>query len=244
MKIFTEQEAKTIMDAIVAETYYCDAVFKYLDYDGGLQMISNTTVQFTRQDSLNDNCDCNVETLVDFTPFESLGLGKDNEEKYKAKIRREIEQCGILSLGKTYDNETLWKGYSRDGSLGDVICIELDPKKLIDILQKPLLQVHYFEDASKRIPVNLLFPGTDKVLQRLFFYQFYTTKFKWDRPHKNHWELEDELRFVDVAVQEKPVNRIRVPKTCFRRIFVKRTMRQDNINRIRSCSNGIPVSLL
>ena len=141
MMEFTDQDAKTIMNAIVAETYYCNAAFKYLDYDGGLQMISNSTVQFTRQDSLNDNCDCNVETLVDFSFFESLGLGKGLINKYKAKIKREIEQCGILSLGKTNDNETLWKGYSSDGSLGDVICVELDPKKLIDVLKKPLLQV-------------------------------------------------------------------------------------------------------
>lgn len=242
--LFTDQDAKIIMNAIVAETYYCNAIFKYLDYDGGLQMISNLTVQFTRQDSLNDNCDCNVETLVDFAPFESFGLGKVNEEKYKAKIKREIEQCGILSLGKTFNNDTLWKGYSSDGSLGDVICIELDPKKLIDILKKPLLQVHYFEDAAKKIPISLLFPGTAKVSQRLFFYKFYTTKFKWDHLHKRNWELEDELRFVDVTVQEKPMNRIQIPINCFRKIYVKRIMEEEDIKRIISCSHGIPVTVL
>ena len=214
MMKFTDQDAKTIMNAIVAETYYCNAAFKYLDYDGGLQMISNSTVQFTRQDSLNDNCDCNVETLVDFSFFESLGLGKGLINKYKAKIKREIEQCGILSLGKTNDNETLWKGYSSDGSLGDVICVELDPKKLIDVLKKPLLQVHYFEDASQIIPVSLLFPGTD------------------------------ELRFVDVTIQEKPMNRIQVPINCFRNIYVKRTMDEDHVEGIISCAKGIPVTVL
>lgn len=244
MMKFTNQDAKTIMNAIVAETYYCNAAFKYLDYDGGLQMISNSTVQFTRQDSLNDNCDCNVETLVDFSFFESLGLGKDLINKHKAKIKREIEQCGILSLGKTNDNETLWKGYSSDGSLGDVICVELDPKKLIDVLKKPLLQVHYFEDASQKIPVSLLFSGTDNVLQRLFFYKFYTTKFKWDLPHKKQWELEDELRFVDITIQEKPMNRIQVPINCFRNIYVKRTMDEDHVEGIISCAKGIPVTVL
>ena len=100
-------------------------LYKYLTFYGGLQMLKNHNIQFTRADKLNDEYDCNSK-LIDFQGHDYLIPEFDKYMKF-----------GICSLSKSYDNTTLWgRKYAND----DGICIGLDTKILIKTLTEKLAQ--------------------------------------------------------------------------------------------------------
>lgn len=69
-------------------------LYKYLDFDGGLQMLKHHNIQFTRADRLNDEYDCNFEIL-------------DAPQDIISTLNQ-ILQFGVCSLAISPNNSTLW----------------------------------------------------------------------------------------------------------------------------------------
>lgn len=229
-------DAKQLLQSLIAEVYDYNVVYKYLDFNGAVAMLTNSNLQFTRADHLNDDLDCNIDSIIDFSALKAFDFDPSFKLQYREKLKNEIGQCGILSVAKSYNNKCLWEGYSRSGMQDDVVCIELNPKRIIQELGKPLFQVHYFKNPSNCIPIEWLFPESGIYAKNLFFSKFYTTKYQWNASQTKCWELEDELRFINVEPQVDPFYRISVPFDFFQTVYIKKNMPKELQDKLKQCS--------
>ena len=165
-------------------------LYKYLDADGGLTMLSNGNIQFTNATKLNDPFDCHP-SLIDFTqvPTERAKTwGKvaimDLESN---RFERNRDNTWLCSLSKNYDSLLMWSYYNCHKG----ICIGIDMEKADKYLSRiwGLIHLGYkkFEVQYKDIIEK---PDFFKRKEDLWSYQL-STKAK-------AWEHEQEVRLVIV----------------------------------------------
>jgi hypothetical protein len=103
-------------------------LYKYLDIDGGLAMLSNSNMQFTNATKLNDPFDCHP-SLIDFSNvpeerkrvWEQDLIMKTESNRYE-NYRNNIWLC---SLSKVNDSLLMWSYYNNHRG----VCVGLDMEK-------------------------------------------------------------------------------------------------------------------
>lgn len=100
-------------------------LYKYLDADGGLKMLYNSTLMFTNATRLNDPLDCHP-ALVDI-PQDAIACYRGwpsnvvSEIEYRKGLNRR-DKAYVCSLSKTPDSILMWSYYSKHNG----VCIGLD----------------------------------------------------------------------------------------------------------------------
>ncbi len=165
-------------------------LYKYLDADGGLAMLSNGNIQFTNATKLNDPFDCHP-SLIDFSqvPTERARVwGKeaimDLESNRFVNYR---DKTWLCSLSKNYDSLLMWSYYNCHKGICIGIDMEKADKYLSRIWGSIILGYIKFEVQYKDIIEK---PDFFKREQDLWSYQL-STKGK-------AWEHEQEVRLVIV----------------------------------------------
>lgn len=109
-------------------------LFKYLDIDGAMSMLSNRTLQFTNSFYFNDPFDCHP-SLIDFSGSPPGLYGpkfKDKiRETHKNKYDRLRERTWICSLSKINDSLLMWSHYANNHK---GICVELNMSHVVKYL--------------------------------------------------------------------------------------------------------------
>ena len=165
-------------------------LYKYLDADGGLRMLSNGNIQFTNATKLNDPFDCHP-SLIDFSqvPTERASAwGKDVIMDLESnRFEHNRDKTWLCSLSKNYDSLLIWSYYNCHKG----ICIGIDMEKADKYLSRiwgsiligyKKIEVQYKDIIEK--------PDFFKREQDLWSYQL-STKGK-------AWEHEQEVRLVIV----------------------------------------------
>ena len=163
-------------------------LYKYLDVQGGLAMLSNGNIQFTNATKLNDPFDCHP-SLIDFSqvPTESARTwGKEAIMDLESnRFEHNKDKTWLCSLSKNYDSLLMWSYYNFHKG----ICIGIDMEKADKYLSRiwgsiligyKKIEVQYKDIIEK--------PDFFKRKQDLWSYQL-STKAK-------AWEHEQEVRLV------------------------------------------------
>lgn len=165
-------------------------LYKYLDADGGLAMLSNGNIQFTNATKLNDPFDCHP-SLIDFSQVPSERARVWGKEAIMDLESNQFEQnrdeTWLCSLSKNYDSLLMWSYYNCHKG----ICIGIDMEKADKYLSRiwGLIILGYlkFEVRYRDIIKK---PDFFKRKEDLWSYQL-STKAK-------AWEHEQEVRLVIV----------------------------------------------
>lgn len=131
-------------------------LYKYLDADGGLKMLENSTLKFNNAISFNDPFD-NHPSLMDYSNVPealSQGVGADFIRRmYKGGCILSHANTWICSLSKVYNELLMWSYYGNHKG----ICIGLDMDKTKAHLSKlrgmpegcPEIEVQYKDIIKK-----------------------------------------------------------------------------------------------
>ncbi|MBR3896692.1 MAG: DUF2971 domain-containing protein [Bacteroidaceae bacterium] len=166
-------------------------LYKYLDAEGGLSMLSNGNIQFTNATKLNDPFDCHP-SLIDFSqvPTERAKTwGKEAIMDLESnRFERNRDNTWLCSLSKNYDSLLMWSYYNCHKG----ICIGIDMEKTDKYLSRiwgPIILGYIkFEVQYKDIIEK---PDFFKRKEDLWSYQL-STKAK-------AWEHEQEVRLVIIV---------------------------------------------
>ena len=162
-------------------------LYKYLDAEGGLKMLENSTLKFTNAIKFNDPFDCHP-SLIDYSNIPNRIKGNKVGEllvkMYAGTPKRIIDGTWICSLTKRNDNLLMWSYYCNH----EGICIGLNIDKVKKSLSKyegipigcPEIEVQYKNIIDKPD----YFRNMNK--QDFLLYQI-GTKAK-------DWEHEEEVR--------------------------------------------------
>ena len=165
-------------------------LYKYLDADGGLAMLSNGNIQFTNATKLNDPFDCHP-SLIDFSqvPTERARTwGKEAVMDLELnRFEHNRDKTWLCSLSKNYDSLLMWSYYNCHKGICIGIDMEKTDKYLSRIWGSIILGYIKFEVQYKDIIEK---PDFFKREQDLWSYQL-STKAK-------AWEHEQEVRLVIV----------------------------------------------
>ena len=86
-------------------------LYKYLDAEGGLKMLENSTLKFTNAIKFNDPFDCHP-SLIDYSNIPNRIKGNKVGEllvkMYAGTPKRVIDGTWICSLTKRKDNLLMW----------------------------------------------------------------------------------------------------------------------------------------
>ena len=172
--------------------FYMESIklYKYLDAQGGLAMLSNGNIQFTNATKLNDPFDCHP-SLIDFSqvPTERARLwGKEAIIDLESNhFERNRDKTWLCSLSKNYDSLLMWSYYNCHKGVCIGIDLEKADKYLSRILGTVILGYLKFEVKYRDIIEK---PDFFKRKEDLWAYQL-STKGKV-------WEHEQEVRLVIV----------------------------------------------
>ena len=163
-------------------------LYKYLDAQGGLAMLSNCNIQFTNATKLNDPFDCHP-SLIDFSQVPSEETRIWDKQTIMAlesnSFKHQRDKTWLCSLSKNYDSLLMWSYYNSHKG----ICIGIDMEKAHKYLSRIwgsiILGYIKFEVQYKDIIEK---PDFFKREQDLWSYQL-STKAK-------AWEHEQEVRLV------------------------------------------------
>ncbi|MBR6591336.1 MAG: DUF2971 domain-containing protein [Prevotella sp.] len=129
-------------------------LYKYLDVDGGLAMLSNSNLQFTNATRLNDPFDCHP-SLIDFSnvPEKRMRVwGKDFVMSMESnRYEHYRDGAWVCSLSKVNNSLLMWSYYSNHRG----VCIGLDMEKtrkcLSNILCSNFIGAFEFDVQYKEI---------------------------------------------------------------------------------------------
>lgn len=193
-----EEKAKAYLKSRIRPIKRIKHASKYLSYESGCKMLGLNNLRFTPAQDLSDCLDCHHYS-VDFSGLRMLNL--PNINSIIDTLQREwscIRNWGICSLGKEYDNQTLWDWYASSDSIEDGICIVLDLNKTIYHLINEghrivAYEVTYEKDIQESIPAEAFYFG-DKRDKMWFFSQLISTKNEIDPITSKCWRKENEVR--------------------------------------------------
>lgn len=112
-----------------------EILYKYLDDDGGLNMLTYKNLQFTNSENLNDPFDCHPG-LINFSnvPSEKTKVwSKDVIEQLESSPYKNLSKyTWICSLSKVYNSILMWSYYGNH----EGICIGIDKDKAKECLKR------------------------------------------------------------------------------------------------------------
>lgn len=170
-------------------------LYKYLDAQGGLAMLSNGNIQFTNATKLNDPFDCHP-SLIDFSQVPSertrVWSKEDIINLESNRFERHRDNTWLCSLSKNYDSLLMWSYYNCHKGVCIGIDLEKADKYLSRIWGSIILGYLKFEVRYRDIIEK---PDFFKREEDLWSYQL-STKAK-------AWEHEQEVRLVIVDPSRK-----------------------------------------
>ena len=165
-------------------------LYKYLDAQGGLAMLSNGNIQFTNATKLNDPFDCHP-SLIDFSQVPAERTRVWSKEDIicleSNRFERNRDNTWLCSLSKNYDSLLMWSYYNCHKGVCIGIDLEKADKYLSRIWGSVILGYLKFEVKYRDIIEK---PDFFKRKEDLWAYQL-STKGKV-------WEHEQEVRLVIV----------------------------------------------
>lgn len=190
-------------------------LYKYLDANGGLSMLYNSTLMFTNATQLNDPFDCHpayIHLTGEMpTPYKSWPAEIVSWLEYNKRLeRRDITY--ICSLSKTYNSILMWSYYNKHSG----VCIGLDMEKTRKYLNNmyglflgcPELEVQYRDVVND--------PNSINDSNNFLCYHF-ATKAK-------EWQHEQEVRLI--AYGPSPMHLRLLPKKKENDGFICHTIKQ------------------
>lgn len=221
---------------------YRRKLFKYIDAEGAMRMLSNATLQFTNPCDFNDPFDCHP-SLIDFSLGTSLRYGKvvlDNvRKKYEEQHCRLRSNTWVCSLSKINDSLLMWSHYA-DNHKG--VCVELNMSHVMGCLVNPRygriihnvgVEVQY-RDIIER-------PKYFKKEKDFVNYQIATKSKDWE------YEQEWRLYIVDPLHCYMRKNRVypKLSGECFEAIYLGVQMsegdKREIIRLARTLNNNIKI---
>ena len=163
-------------------------LYKYLDANGGLEMLKRGNLQFTNATKLNDPFDCHP-ALVDFSnvPKEVCKgwTADDMAWLMSSRFKRNRDNAWICSLSKVYDSMLMWAYYGNHQG----VCIGLDMDKAKPYLDN--IQCSVFRGAQEfEVQYKDVIEKPDYFNERIDYYRYqYSTKAK-------EWKHEQEVRLL------------------------------------------------
>lgn len=207
-------------------------LYKYLDAEGGLKMLENSTLKFTNAIKFNDPFDCHP-SLVDYSNIPNKIKGNKAGEllvkMYAGTPKRIIDGTWICSLTKRNDNLLMWSYYSNH----EGICIGLNIDKVKKSLSNhegipigcPEIEVQYKNIIEK----SDYFRNMDKL--DFLRYQI-GTKAK-------DWEHEEEVRlytrgnrFMNLLNYNKEPYFLTINGECFETLYLGVRIEDNDKNKI------------
>ena len=163
-------------------------LYKYLDIDGGLAMLSNSNMQFTNATKLNDPFDCHP-SLIDFSnvPDERMRVwGKDLVMKAESnRYENYRNDTWVCSLSKVNNSLLMWSYYSNHRGVCIGLNMEKTRKYLSNILCSTFIGALEMEIQYKEI------------INRPDYFNKYEDYFRYQLSTKaKEWEHEQEVRLV------------------------------------------------
>lgn len=163
-------------------------LYKYLDVDGGLAMLSNSNMQFTNATRLNDPFDCHP-SLIDFSnvPDERMRVwGKDLVMKVESnRYEHYRDGAWVCSLSKVNSSLLMWSYYSNHRG----VCIGLDMEKTRKYLSNILCSI-FIGALEMEIQYK-------EIINRPDYFNKYEDYFRYQLSTKaKEWEHEQEVRLV------------------------------------------------
>ena len=207
-------------------------LYKYLDAEGGLKMLENSTLKFTNAIKFNDPFDCHP-SLVDYSNIPNKIKGNKAGEllvkMYAGTPKRIIDGTWICSLTKRNDNLLMWSYYSNH----EGICIGLNIDKVKKSLSKhegipigcPEIEVQYKNIIDK--------PDYFRNMDKLDFLRYQIgTKAK-------DWEHEEEVRlytrgnrFMNLLNYNKEPYFLTINGECFETLYLGVRIEDNDKNKI------------
>lgn len=112
-----------------------EILYKYLDDDGGLNMLTYKNLQFTNSENLNDPFDCHPG-LIDFSnvPSEKTKVWSKNDiiQLESSPYKNLSKYTWICSLSKVHNSILMWSYYGNH----EGICIGIDKDKAKECLKR------------------------------------------------------------------------------------------------------------
>lgn len=162
-------------------------LFKYLDADGGLKMLTNSNLQFTNAAELNDPFDCHP-ALINFSnvPKEKYGDNSKMEALIQSSKSLNIrEKAWICSLSKVYNSLLMWAYYGNHKG----VCIGIDMEKA-DVYLSHILCSNYIGAMKMEVQYRDIIERPDYFIDEIDYFKYQlSTKAK-------DWEHEQEVRLI------------------------------------------------
>jgi hypothetical protein len=162
-------------------------LYKYLDANGGLEMLKRGNLQFTNAIKLNDPFDCHP-ALINFSNYPK-DLESTNGHALALiqamKCEGNRRKAWICTLSKVYDSMLMWAYYGNHQG----VCIGLDMDKAKPYLDN--IQCSVFRGAQElEVQYKDVIEKPDYFNERIDYYRYqYSTKAK-------EWEHEQEVRLL------------------------------------------------
>lgn len=161
-------------------------LYKYLDVDGGLAMLSNSNIQFTNATRLNDPFDCHP-SLIDFSnvPVEQTSVwGKNLVMRAECnRHERNRDETWLCSLSKVNNSLLMWSYYSNHRG----VCIGLDMEKTRKCLSN-ILCSNFIGALEFDVQYKDIIEKPDYFKQKndfeLLRYQLSTKAKEWEHEHE------------------------------------------------------------
>ena len=163
-------------------------LYKYLDADGGLKMLTNSNLQFTNATRLNDPFDCHP-AMFDYShvpprdyDWPTAEFISHMEERFNENLRYNTWVC---SLSKVHDSILMWAYYGNH----EGVCVGLDIEKADKYLSK-IICANYIGAMKMEIQYKDIIDKPDffRDVEDHFCYLL-STKAK-------AWEHEKEVRML------------------------------------------------
>ena len=163
-------------------------LYKYLDANGGLEMLKHHNLQFTHVSQLNDPFDCHP-SLIDYsnaTNIEAKVWGKKLVEEVEVNQARERRNdTWVCSLSKIHNNLLMWSYYN--GHKG--MCIGLNRENTKTCLSN-ITQTIYIGALEMEVQYK-------EIIEKPDYFQDHIDDLRYQLSTKaKDWAHEKEVRFL------------------------------------------------
>lgn len=219
-------------------------LYKYLDAEGGLKMLENSTLKFTNAIKFNDPFDCHP-SLIDYSNIPNRIKGNKVGEllvkMYAGTPKRVIDGTWICSLTKRKDNLLMWSYYNKH----EGICIGLNFEKVKISLSKydgipigcPEIEVQYQNIIEKPD----FFRNMNK--QDFLHYQIGTKAKAWEHEEEVRLYMRGNMLLNVINFNKEPYF-LEINGECFETLYLGVRIEDKNKNVIVNAARKLNPNIL
>jgi hypothetical protein len=219
-------------------------LYKYLDADGGLKMLENSTLKFTNAIKFNDPFDCHP-SLIDYSNIPNRIKGNKVGEllvkMYAGTPKRIIDGTWICSLTKRNDNLLMWSYYNKH----EGVCIGLNIEKLKKSLSIyegipigcPEIEVQYKNIIEK--------PDYFRNMNKQDFrhYQIGTKAKAWEHEEEVRLYMQGNMLLNIINLNKEPYF-LKINGECFETLYLGVKIENKNKNEIVNAARKLNPNII